>query len=347
LVQRPNEGQRESSKIVQSPKIEQESLCNQQSKLTVVPNEEHDADSSWPVGTESWYVHEIKPQRTLCLVQQKQCVSQQDYILADRTQHISDTEDGATSDSFWPLGNESWFIHEIKPQRESLAWKSCTETLRISQSLPNKDKPHHLEDLLEFAANDGCGYTETQAVKLDDQSQVDMKQRLNQLDTAKITAYVSDGPSQDLNATTSIDNPNSKFKQKWEMISVRHTLKESQDRKKLIQVVKLHDLLLRSDPSERMTTQDCSNNRLLRRLGKAVALLFFFLFSMINRIEVLPDSSHSKTNDHRQRSIVESQLLVNTTPPTSSKRYLERAISYAKTIEILRNLESLLIYAIA
>jgi hypothetical protein len=179
----------------------------------------------------------------------------------------------------------------------------------ISQSLPNKGKPHHREDLLEFAANDGCSYTEAQAVKLDDQSQFDMKQRLNQLDTAKITAYVSDEPSQDLNATTSIDNLN--------------------------------------NPAERMTTHDCSNNRLLQRLGKAVVVLFYVLFSIINRIEVLPDSSYAKTNDHKQRATVESQLIVNTILPTSSKRYLEGAISYAKTIEILRNLESLLIYAIA
>jgi hypothetical protein len=279
LVQRSNEDQRESSRIVQSPKIEQESLCNQQSKLTVVPNEGHDADSSWPVGT------------------------------------------------------ESWFIHEIKPQRESFAWKSCTETLMTSQSLPNKDKPHHREDLLEFAANDGCGYTKAQSVKLEDQSQFDMKQRLNQLESARIMPYISNEPPQHLNATTSIDNQNSMFKQKLKITSVRYT-------------VKLHNPLLRLDSSAGMTRHGCSNNRLLRRLGKAVALLFFFLFSMINRIEVLPDLSHSKTNDHGRRSIVESKLIVNTIPPTSSKGYLEKFISYAKTIEILRNLESLLIYAI-
>jgi hypothetical protein len=128
---------------------------------------------------------------------------------------------------------------------------------------------------------------------------------------------------------------------------VPHRTMVTRPKKKLIQDVKLHNPFFRFGSSAGTTRHDCSNNRLLRRLGKAVALLFFFLFSMINRIEVLPDLSHSKTNDHGQRSTVELELIVNTIPPTSPKRYLERFISYVKTIEILRNLESLLIYAIA
>ena len=345
MVQGPNEDKRESPNIIQSPKVKQETLCNQQSKPAVVSDEERPG-SSWPVGTESWYVHEIKPQRTLCVAQEKQRVSHQDCTLTDLSQHISDTEDEATSDLFWPLGNESWFIHEIKPQREPLALKSCVEKLMMPQSTTNTDKPYRLEDVPGSGTNGGCGYIELQAVKLDDQSKFGMIQRSKQLDATKRMAYASDESSKHLKGTTAIDNQNSKCKQKLKTTSVRHTTKWLQDRKQLIPDVKLRNSLLPSGFSTRMTRHDCSNNRLLRRLGKAVALLFLFLFSMINRHEVLPDLSHSKTTDRKQCSIVELKLIVNTIPCTSSKRYLERFILYAKTIEILRTLESLLIYAI-
>jgi hypothetical protein len=179
MVQRPNEDQREHPNVVRSPKVEEKTSCNQQSEPTVVSDEEHGSGLSWPVGTESWHVHEIKPQRTLGVVQEKQRVSHQDCTLANLFQHMSYTEDGATPDSFWPLGNESWFIHEIKPQREPRACKSCAGKLMIPQSTTNNNES-----------------------------------------------------SQYLNATTSIDNQSSMFKQKLKITSVCHIVQWSQDRKK-------------------------------------------------------------------------------------------------------------------
>lgn len=349
LAQRPNEGERESSKIEQSPKIKQEILRNQQPKLTVVSDEECDRDSSWPVGTESWYVHEIKPQRTLCLVQGKQCVSQQDCILADLSQPVNDAKDGATYDLFWPHGSESWFIHEIKPQRRPFAYKTSPEKLITCPSSSNTDKPHSLETLSGFTSNDGCGYIEPQAIKFDDELQIGMHQKLNQLQCGKIMEHVSDEPSEHVNAKTAIDSrhKHNKFKQKRKITSVRHTSKWAPDKKKLLPNEKLLNTLLCPYPLAKMIRHYRSNNRLLPQLGKTIALLFFCLLSIINCIEVLPDLSQSKTDDHTQRLTVQSKLNFNITPLTFSKRYLERSISYAKTIEILRNLESLLIYAIA
>ncbi|CAF2095777.1 unnamed protein product [Rotaria magnacalcarata] len=63
VIQRQNEDQREIKNIMLPIKIEQETSCDQQSKVTTDLDEECDANGFWPVGTESWYIHEIKPQR--------------------------------------------------------------------------------------------------------------------------------------------------------------------------------------------------------------------------------------------------------------------------------------------
>lgn len=97
LIRKSNEGEQEIGKFIQSPKVGRETSSDQQSKLNFMLNEERD------------------------------------------------------SDLFWPLGTETWHIHEIKPQRELRVHKASSEKLMISQPTANNHKPHCWEDPPEFA----------------------------------------------------------------------------------------------------------------------------------------------------------------------------------------------------
>jgi hypothetical protein len=60
--QQSNTGQGEKKLIKQLPKLEQD-LNEQRPETVLARTDTHEHDSSWPMGTESWLIHEIKPQR--------------------------------------------------------------------------------------------------------------------------------------------------------------------------------------------------------------------------------------------------------------------------------------------
>ncbi|CAF4742775.1 unnamed protein product, partial [Rotaria socialis] len=54
------------------------------------------------------------------------------------------------SDSLWPVGIESWHLHEIKPQRECFTRKTLSVMLMITQFTDSEPQPKHPEDYCEL-----------------------------------------------------------------------------------------------------------------------------------------------------------------------------------------------------
>ena len=62
-TQRPNHEQPSTVQVVHMLNSEQHSSCNDQTTPTLKPIQVTESDSIWSTGTESWHVHDIKPQR--------------------------------------------------------------------------------------------------------------------------------------------------------------------------------------------------------------------------------------------------------------------------------------------
>lgn len=99
----------------------------------VMPN------STWLQGTESWHIHEIKPQRELFIKQARE----ENLLIHERS---IETE----PDVFRPKSTESWHFHDIKPQRKaSLCSLTDTEALAMKQNdLVTTEQPYIFEEVL-------------------------------------------------------------------------------------------------------------------------------------------------------------------------------------------------------
>ncbi|CAF4407773.1 unnamed protein product, partial [Rotaria socialis] len=62
----------------------------------------------------------------------------------------TEQNDITVSDSLWPVGIESWHIHEIKPQRECFTRKTLSVKLMITQFTDCEPQPKHPEDYCEL-----------------------------------------------------------------------------------------------------------------------------------------------------------------------------------------------------
>ncbi|CAF4351371.1 unnamed protein product, partial [Rotaria sp. Silwood2] len=100
-----------------------------------------------------------------------------------------------SSDSSWPAGTESWFIHEIELQRKIFACKAVQEELILTQPTgPIKEKPP-VEDLLEFTVNNRLDEKEYPTVRSNDnQSQSGTGQTPNLLVAETESTHASRDP---------------------------------------------------------------------------------------------------------------------------------------------------------
>lgn len=115
----------------QLPKLEQDDLNEQREQTILAPIDNHD-DSSWPMGTESWVIHEIKPQRDIFA--RKECAKQPIKFQTTANSNEGCSQQSVAGDLLWPVGTESWHIHEIKPQRRRF-------TIIISERTGKSNEP--------------------------------------------------------------------------------------------------------------------------------------------------------------------------------------------------------------
>ncbi|CAF1372081.1 unnamed protein product, partial [Rotaria sp. Silwood1] len=112
-------------------------------KIVILANE-IESNSQWPDGTQSWHIHEIKPQRELFIKQARE----ENLLIQKRS---IETE----PDVFWPNGTESWHFHDIKPQRKLFERKASVRSLTDTKALAMKqndpvttEQPYILQEVL-------------------------------------------------------------------------------------------------------------------------------------------------------------------------------------------------------
>jgi hypothetical protein len=284
MTQRPNKSQRETEKRVQASKTEEETSYYQQVEPIIILDDECDSNAFWPVGTESWHIHEIKPQRQVSirstfpdlLIMTQQLIIE---LQSEIPEKPSDFQTDSLFDEVVPQ------IGEVNDLPSQYIMKPSTDQYKLVEKNSQND-----EKLLQ---------------RLPVVSLV-KEQQQSYLETPKIR-------------------------------TVQCKLKLRHHR---------HDLLPVSNSPKRTSSHSRSHNSLLRLLGAWLVQWSLFLCPILLRIGITHNLVDSPGTFHNQLSTFNSEFIINTVSAKCPRDYCKNSLSFAKTIKILRDLESLLIYAL-
>ncbi|CAF1599828.1 unnamed protein product [Rotaria magnacalcarata] len=161
VIQRQNEDQREIKNNMPPIKIEQEISCDEQLKVTTDLDEECDANGFWPVGTESWHIHEIKPQRevftrstipdSIITAQQSSMESQSEI-----SEKSSDFQIGTLCDESVPEVDELNYL-----QSQKIMESRINELKSVEQISQNVESPVQLSPAVPAVNKQQQNYLET------------------------------------------------------------------------------------------------------------------------------------------------------------------------------------------
>ena len=332
MIQTRRQERREIKKSMQVIKIEQDSSCDQQSKVIIALDEDFSSGSFWPVGTESWFIHEIKPPREIFALKtaQERVMAMKPVELGTETQPVN-----SLVYSSWPAGTESWHVHEIKPQRESFARKTVQEKLMTMQPAEPVDETQPVEDLLEPDVTNRCGETDLSTFQRNDK-------RCQPVVPKTANTPVLRNPAPLINVAVSVDGrqrqcvPTSKSTNEERKLKLQHNCNK-RDRKPAVQDV---------SSTSRIMSQNSSLHHLLGSVGTGAVQCLQLILSVLLRIAIvyhLANSSNDSSSDPSSKTD-RNRTTFTITIPCTNKHFT--SLTYTRTIEILRDLESLILYAI-
>jgi hypothetical protein len=342
LIPIPNEHKEKRKKGVESHKPEQQVLNNHEPQLKFEHNNTVNSASFWPAGTESWHIHEIKPQRQYFT--SKPWI---DNLVTNNEPHgnhyesFIDLRTNDESDSYWPAGTESWHIHEIKPQREFFTSSNCTDKLAAENEY-NLDRPEDLPGLTTIDLFEKSLPESNQST--DHPSLPTMASGLNPLKSDTITTDDLHTSSSFVSVTLSIDNQLQSLEEISHSNNKRHELSSQRNPQSLISNTEQLKSLLSQNFSAKKTSQPRCSDSLLLFIGHGFVLLLSLLFFIFMHTGVSYHVSPSLNSNHKQFSTPDSAFTDITIATTCTKIQPTTIHRYVKTIAILRNLESLLIY---
>jgi hypothetical protein len=273
-------------------------------------------------------------------------------ITADKT--LSEQQLGITkaseeeygSNPFWPEGTESWHIHEIKPQRKVFKQSICSDPVETtkhsiieSQSKTLKKRSDsHTNSLLDETV---CQFDETN----DLQSQHMVEPSMEQFKPPNKSRQNTTKSTQNVSIVRVVNEQQQRYRQTPEMtylqLKVKLQRKSDERSRKPIQ----NDLSTVSKSFEQSSLHYQPHNRLLPLIVTCLIQLLLFIFSVLLRtgrvhnLTKLSGILYDQSSTHDSESISDKLT-------TCSKKFLKKSQPYGKTIKILRDLESLLIYAI-
>ncbi|CAF1437660.1 unnamed protein product [Adineta steineri] len=238
-----------------------------------------------------------------------------------QTAPSSITQDQTTSAFAWPDGTESWHLHEIRSQRESFVNKIDPEPLIITP-----------ETSVE---------RENQSVERVQQLDQDLSEPASKIDPISILPNQPTINSPDvLNVDTRLQEP-PRSPETQRISNVLHPKQQDEC------ALTLNDLvdgsLLPSYFISKLQSRDQFLNRLLRLLDLRFVFLLSLLFIVVIRFGIAYHSTNRFDEVAIQSSIFASIFILMT---TYSQHHLTKSKTHITTIEILRNLESLLMYDI-
>jgi hypothetical protein len=221
----------------------------------------------------------------------------------------------------WPDGTESWLIHEIRPQRESFINQIDPEPLIIIQETSLERENQSAERVLQLDR--------------------DLSEPVSTVDQISI---LPNQPTIHLSDVINVDTRLREPPQSPETKSISNVLHlKQQDRCALT----LNDLvdgsLIPSHFLSKLRSRDQCCNRLLRLLGLRFVFLLSLLFTVLICFGIVYHSPN-RFDEVAIQSLIFASIFIFMT--MYFQHHLTKSKTHITTIEILRNLESLLIYDI-
>jgi hypothetical protein len=255
-------------------------------------------------------------------------------------------EEERDSHSFWPDGIESWHIHESMPQREVFRHCSYSDPTTITQHLITELQSVIVEKSSDPQTNNVVDETVCQS----DEANYVKSQHMTEpsMDQFKTSKNISSNTAESLQILSVVSGANEQ-QQNYQLIpkitylelKLKPQYKWNETSRKLIQ----NDLSTVSKSFEHSSIHYQPHNRLLPLIVTCLIQLLLFLFSVLIRtgsvhnLTKLSGILYDQSSTHDSESISDKLSMC-------SKKFLKKSRPYGKTIKILRDLESLLIYAI-
>jgi len=241
--------------------------------------------------------------------------------------------------SFWPDGIESWHTHEIKPQREAFTRNIFPDPMVMVQNATIEAQPETLEKFSNFQTV--CHFDEVNYL----QSQRMMEPSVGQFKPSKKIFQNTAKSLQILSLVSAMKNQQQRNAPTPEMPYLQRKLKSRHKRNETSRKPVRDDLLTVSNSSMQLPLYHRPRNRLLPLLPTCLIQLSLFLFSVLLRIGIAHNLGNSSDIFYDEPPALNLRV-ISTSSTIYLREFLNKFIPYAKTIKILRDLESLLIYAL-
>ncbi len=291
----------------------------------------------------------------------------------------------AKSDSFWPDGTESWHIRELRPQRQSFTNRIDSEQLSIAEPIANVEckrqpleqpvnlelnpvelnsvEPNQIEpNLIELNPNSvetnplEPDPTQTNLLEPNTIAPHPLTSRPNPLIKCFIESnMVEKRPSlgqlqvdirTHVDAVTSVREYVRTFTRTPESINIWYDSKPCQRRLKSTSRGRSNDSSPLTSFSPKTQSHDCFHSRFLWQISTYLVKTSLFLLSILFGFRIVHLSVHDSDGIDSRSPTTASAFVVDMVTSTCSLHTFKTLTPYFTTIEMLRALESLLIYAI-
>ena len=263
-----------------------------------------------------------------------------------QSKSIITCEEARNSYSFWPEGTESWHIHKFKPQRKIFIRNLLKDLIVKAQCETSKHESKTIKKLSD---------AETDSLPFDTICQFDDGNDLS-------SEYMRDSSikqcehevNNSQNVTKSLQLlppiPLMKKQEQRSCLQIPKT-RTAQPRFKLLPdqlhlnwKSRFYNRLSASDLSMRLSLSHYSYGLLLQFINRWVIQYSLFLCAILLRIGITYKPMDSPNTIYDLSPTFDLELSSNIST-ISLKQYFKKIVSNTKTIEILRDLEALLIYA--
>jgi hypothetical protein len=277
---------------------------------TIVLDNQDISNSICPESTESLHFRDIEPHRPQLATKESS-----DLVLHDITHPVNTMQPdlpaiAVKNDSFCPDGTKSWHFYDVKPQREL-----------FEQEIIHPLETLHSTSDVELAA-------------------------LNPIENSGQAVPMLIEPSKSVPIVPFVNYPLREDQTVFQPPIVPYAPKLKQNRYQSLQTDPMHTVSYSSCTPISVRSKHRYQNRLLRLIGTSIALIPRLLLSILLRFGIIHRSLDDSNGIGDRCHIIESTLVFDSALPSDSKQTLKIVIPYVKTIETLRALESLLIYAI-
>ena len=319
-------------------------IVAQENTTTIVDHRtaEITSDSTWPNGIESWHFHEMKAQRELFVEKDRLEKLLNQHQVAKEHEMIENVNDDELNIQLQHL--QETFSAKLAEKQKIIEQLLIQLQLNFQELINGKQKQRQQELSSQLIAHNNDSNTDSgqQNIK---QGEGERNDSIKEVTEENEEYEKQLGETQDQHRTTTQDQQlNDDF-----ILPTSNDQQEDDHNTKMGCSTTIQSKLVSTTNSNYNShnTRRTALTQLLQPMGKSLARLLIFLLSILIRMGYMYTSTNNALTCFAERTrtyglTFPSGIIL----PIGSKEHLDGSTTFVRTIEVLRNLESLLIYDI-